>query len=169
MSIERWLDIPTVVDGDAPAHSERTHEHSESLLYLVPDPAPLPDAVAVRDEAAEIVRDAMDRALSDRERTIIAARFGFGEDDTEQTLDEIGQQLGLSRERVRQIARDARMKLHTFIAARMRIKVEPIQWRCSKCRKLWSGKSYRTTCKECHNATLAARYAKRAAVARGMA
>lgn len=40
--------------------------------------------------------------LTERERDIIVARYGLGTDDP-QTLDEIGQKWGLSRERIRQI------------------------------------------------------------------
>lgn len=50
--------------------------------------------------------------LNERERAIIEARMGFG-DDRPQTLDEIGQRYGLSRERIRQLERVAFNKLQT--------------------------------------------------------
>ena len=55
----------------------------------------------------------MERALatlSDREREILRLRFGIGTDH-EYTLEEIGTQLSLTRERIRQIVIQALRKL----------------------------------------------------------
>lgn len=56
-----------------------------------------------------LVRNAM-RKLDDRERHIIRNRFGLL-GGAELTLEEIGKTLNLSRERVRQLERDAKHKL----------------------------------------------------------
>ena len=60
-------------------------------------------------EVRLLVRNAM-RTLDHRERHIIRNRFGLlgGQ---ELTLEEIGKTLNLSRERVRQLERDAKVKL----------------------------------------------------------
>jgi RNA polymerase primary sigma factor len=42
-------------------------------------------------------------ALPDRERQIVQLRFGLGVDSDPQSLEKIGKQLGLTRERVRQL------------------------------------------------------------------
>lgn len=49
--------------------------------------------------------------LSRREAMVIAMRFGLAGHD-EHTLEEIGRQLGVTRERVRQIGARALRKLH---------------------------------------------------------
>ena len=70
------------------------------------------------DESAEqaSLRDLIDRALdtlSSRERAVLVRRFGLTGDGTEWTLADIGRELGLSRERVRQITDEALAKLRT--------------------------------------------------------
>ena len=60
-------------------------------------------------EICSMVRQAL-VALDDRERHIIRNRFGLL-GGKELTLEEIGKSLNLSRERVRQLERDAKNKL----------------------------------------------------------
>ncbi len=73
-----------------------------TLGDLLPDPAALrPDDAAEAQELAAAVRAALD-ALAPRERAILAARHGL-DGAPPRTLQEIGQHLGLTRERVRQI------------------------------------------------------------------
>ncbi|MEY2570559.1 MAG: polymerase nonessential primary-like sigma factor [Acidimicrobiaceae bacterium] len=68
-----------------------------------------PEEAAVATSAATDVRRLLDQ-LDERERWILAMRFGIG-DDVEKTLDEIGDRLRLSRERIRQIEKKAMCKL----------------------------------------------------------
>lgn len=62
-----------------------------------------------RDEIRNLVRGAFGE-LDDRERHIISNRFGIL-GGKELTLEEIGHSLNLSRERVRQLEREAKNKL----------------------------------------------------------
>jgi RNA polymerase primary sigma factor len=56
----------------------------------------------------ESVREAL-TLLDERERTVLEARFGFSGKSC--TLEEIGEKLGITRERVRQIEKKALWKL----------------------------------------------------------
>src|SRR5262249_46729754 len=60
--------------------------------------------------AADRVRAALDE-LDDKEREIIALRFGLDRDGEPRTLQEVGDRLSLSRERIRQIESRAKEKL----------------------------------------------------------
>lgn len=66
------------------------------------------------DEIRSTVADGL-AALDQRERTIIERHFGLGGAEQTSTLDEISREIGLSKERVRQIERSALAKLRGAI------------------------------------------------------
>jgi RNA polymerase primary sigma factor len=87
----------------------------------------VPDANAVNLESAAEYRLLADRVrdtlmtLSPRERRVIERRFGL-EDDQEQTLTAIGREIGVTRERIRQLEASALRKLrHPSRAKRLRV------------------------------------------------
>ena len=87
---------------DAPRSDDPTDERT--LLDLVAtDDAPL-DEHASQDDAHARLLAAIEE-LGEREQLIIRRRFGFGSERV--TLDAVGAELGLTRERVRQVERDA--------------------------------------------------------------
>ena len=67
-----------------------------------------PEAEAADALRRRSVRTAMGR-LPERERRVLELRFGF--DGESASLEHIGRELGMSRERVRQVERDALAKL----------------------------------------------------------
>lgn len=76
------------------------------------------EADQYRHDAQE-VDDAMQAALTEDERFILDCRFGLSRDSDEvDTLEEIGEVLGVSRERVRQKQNEALGKVRRRVAAR---------------------------------------------------
>ena len=52
--------------------------------------------------------------IGERQATVLKMRFGLS-DGEPKTLDEVGKQLHISRERVRQIEKEAILKLHYLV------------------------------------------------------
>jgi RNA polymerase primary sigma factor len=91
--------------------NQRISEGDTELGELMPDDG-APDAVAAAEQwlTREHVRRALEE-LPDRARRILELRFGF--EGEPMTLESIGRELGLARERVRQLESQALEKLAT--------------------------------------------------------
>ena len=70
-----------------------------------------PDEEIVQADLLERLRDLLDD-IDEREATILRLRYGLDEGTEPMTLKEIGQVIGLTRERVRQIERETLSKLY---------------------------------------------------------
>jgi len=68
------------------------------------DRLPLPDQVAASAQQRERLRHAVDRVLTTQQRKVMVRRYGL-DDGRFRTLSEVGEEMGLSRERIRQIER----------------------------------------------------------------
>lgn len=79
------------------------------LAELLEDPHATPEQWLVRQQLHEALEQQL-QGLEGREALVLRQRFGLA-DDTPRTLSEIGQNLQLSRERVRQIESRALLKL----------------------------------------------------------
>ncbi len=76
-------------------------------------PAPFDSLDSESD--VELVRNMLER-ITDREAIILKLRYGLsGDKDKRMTLKEIGTKVGLTRERVRQIVRDATARLESYL------------------------------------------------------
>lgn len=99
---------------DAPLGND---DDSNVLADVVADPTALnPFEEASTEADNRLVREVLD-TLNDRERHILSLRFGLDGDD-ERTLEDIGDRLGLTRERIRQIQERALQKLRVRIEQR---------------------------------------------------
>jgi len=87
-----------------------TDQDDTSLVdYLQDDSSPMPD----EETYGRALSDDMEKALatlSDRERQILSMYFGLSQEEP-LTLEEIGKELGLTRERIRQIKEKAIIRL----------------------------------------------------------
>jgi RNA polymerase primary sigma factor len=93
----------------APTQSEGA-DGSLSLSEILADHrTPAPEHAAFSEADTEVIRKLLDR-IDEREATILRLRFGLDAQEP-MTLKQIGAKIGLTRERVRQLERDALKKL----------------------------------------------------------
>lgn len=98
--------VPEICSLDAPA---RDGEEGALKLLLEDVHAPQPQEELVRRELAQTI-DRLLGTLNPRQQQILRLRFGM-EDGTCYSLEEIRKKLGISKERVRQIEKQAMEKL----------------------------------------------------------
>jgi RNA polymerase sigma factor (sigma-70 family) len=70
------------------------------------------DRLIHRDEVRQLLA-----RLDDREREVLLAHYGLEGDATPETYEEVGQRLGLTKQRVRQIEQGALAKLRQALAS----------------------------------------------------
>jgi len=96
ISLEQPVD-----DGPRPRPLER---------FLSDQDAVQPDGEAIQAQELKRMHEAFLEVLTERQRFVLTRRYGL--DDGEfRTLSEVGKEMGLSRERVRQIEREALIRL----------------------------------------------------------
>jgi RNA polymerase primary sigma factor len=84
-------------------------DEATPYIDLLESPETIPYDDQIMQESLKTKIDEMLKGLSPREEKILRLRFGF--EDEPKTLEEIGRNLGLSRERIRQIEKRAKAKL----------------------------------------------------------
>lgn len=96
ISLEQPVD-----DGPRPRSLER---------FLSDTDAPAPDGEAINAQELGRMQAAFDLVLTERHRFVLTRRYGLNDGEF-RTLSEVGKEMGLSRERVRQIEREALIRL----------------------------------------------------------
>jgi RNA polymerase primary sigma factor len=84
-------------------------EDNSLLDVMINDDSPNADRALINESLSKEIERVLAHTLSDRERDIVKKFFGLGV--PEMTLEEIGDEFGLTRERVRQIKEKAIRKL----------------------------------------------------------
>ncbi len=83
-----------------------------------------PTDVVLKDDLNNQIDDVLDQ-LNEREKAVIRMRFGLLEDESDRTLEEIGKELNVTRERVRQIESSAIKKLkHPKVGRKLKNYIE---------------------------------------------
>lgn len=105
-NINSWTKEPISIDipiGD---------EEEQTLEAILPDESilPTPDQIIQSDSSAETAALLASTELKPKERIVLEQRFGIG-NKIPRTLEEVGRELGVCRERVRQLERDGLKKL----------------------------------------------------------
>jgi RNA polymerase sigma factor (sigma-70 family) len=110
-------EVEAVLRGAAAHTSLDEDEGQADLLRPGAEGAAIPADQEMMLHAFREEVDRLLRHLTPREREVIEWRFGLGSEEA-QTLEAVGQRLGISRERVRQIEARVKQKLHLLARAR---------------------------------------------------
>ncbi len=98
----------STVSMDTPSTSEE--DSSKIGDFIVDESTISPDSRVLQDNMLEDIRNILNQ-LSQKERDVLILRYGLDNNGGKKTLDEIGSQYGVSRERIRQIETRAISKL----------------------------------------------------------
>jgi RNA polymerase nonessential primary-like sigma factor len=115
--VEEVQDILALSEHATSLDAPLDNDPQSSLMDMLPgDADDSPDARAEHHEMTLLVRDWLTR-LPDKQRVVIMRRFGLDNDDPA-TLETLAEEMGVTRERVRQIQQEALVKLKRAMAAR---------------------------------------------------
>lgn len=96
------------ISMETPASS--SEDSSKIADFIVDDSTITPDSRVSQENLFEDIRKMLNQ-LSPKERDVLILRYGLDNSGAKKTLDEIGSQYGVSRERIRQIENRAIAKL----------------------------------------------------------
>lgn len=98
----------STISIEAPANQKE--DSTKIADYIVDESTITPDSRVSQENLFEDIRKMLSQ-LSPKERDVLILRYGLDNNGTKKTLDEIGSQYGVSRERIRQIENRAISKL----------------------------------------------------------
>lgn len=98
----------STISMETPASS--SEESSKIADFIVDESTITPDSRVTQENLFHDIRKMLHQ-LSQKERDVLILRYGLDNSGTKKTLDEIGSQYGVSRERIRQIENRAIAKL----------------------------------------------------------
>jgi RNA polymerase sigma factor (sigma-70 family) len=117
-SIEELEDLSRINNNiikNSSIHSSPAAKNDELITFISDKKEEMTDEKFIKEIVEkELISDLLDRYLRSKEQFIIKHRFGFI-DGNKRTLEEIGNMLDLSRERIRQIESKCLLKLRKYI------------------------------------------------------
>jgi RNA polymerase nonessential primary-like sigma factor len=115
--VEEVQDILALSEHATSLDAPLDNDPQSSLMDMLPDEGDVsPDTQAEQHEMTVLVRDWLQK-LPDKQRVVVMRRFGLDNDDPA-TLETLAEEMGVTRERVRQIQQEALVKLKRAMAAR---------------------------------------------------
>jgi RNA polymerase nonessential primary-like sigma factor len=116
-AVEEVQDILALSEHAASLDAPLDNDPQASLLDMLPgNTEDGPDSQAEHHEIMSLVRDWLGH-MPEKQRVVVMRRFGLDHEDPA-TLEELAVQMGVTRERVRQIQQEALIKLKRALAAR---------------------------------------------------
>ncbi len=113
--LEEVQDILALSDHATSLDTPLDNDPQASLIDMLPGRSEEgPDSCAEHKEMTVLMRDWL-KKLSDKQRLVIMRRFGLDNDDPA-TLEELAAEMGVTRERVRQIQQESLVKLKRTLA-----------------------------------------------------
>ncbi|AIY41870.1 RNA polymerase sigma factor RpoS [Collimonas arenae] len=115
--VEDVQDVLALSEHAASLDAPLDQDPLASLMDLLPSATEEnPDSRAEQQETSILVRVWLEK-LTDKQRNVIMRRFGLDNDDPS-TLEELAAEIGVTRERVRQIQQEALLKLKRLLGAK---------------------------------------------------
>lgn len=93
----------------------RMHDSDKSLLDTIPDEHNPDPSVLLQDEDIMRYVTLWLSQLNEKQRAVVEKRFGLGAETDALTLEEVGEDIGITRERVRQIQLEALKRLREIL------------------------------------------------------
>ena len=109
MPVEKVREVMRIAQDPVSLEKPIGDEDESHLVDFIPDEAPSPEEMAFLNLLKKQLGEVLS-TLTEREEKVLSLRFGF-EDGVVRTLEEVGEELNVTRERVRQIEAKALRKL----------------------------------------------------------
>ena len=125
LSIEKVKNVIKITKEPISLEAPIGNEDDGRFGDFIEDKTSLAPADAVLKDDLRLQIESVLEQLNEREKAVIKMRFGIMDDESDRTLEEIGKELNVTRERVRQIESSAIKKLkHPKVGRRLKNYIE---------------------------------------------